>query len=291
MPKKKSISNKSYEFDLPPGVIAELMDNGDLHFTIETNLVHLSCSFNPENIKQALHELVTDLFQENRGRKYPDCVIYSGSEDTVLLVEAKRGSVNAPKVDGLSEKDIKEEQRAYVDRAWNNFRSTFIRELQALPSKHLVLVMNSTIGALDSNGLLLTKTGAASLINGFFGTLLDAYKARTPTKRRGRSRKLMPSQERGYEQVYTDTLRELQSIKNELDNPSEDSEEDSIESCKKKYFHIPENIIKGLEFDPASTFSHRLAAQRYGVEYGRYLEDVVRRVRLHKKDKSKTPSK
>lgn len=279
MQREKSLADELHEVELPPGVQAIVLDNGEWQFTMDTKVARLTCNYKPEVIKHALRALIDDLFQRREDATYQDVIVDSADGTARYLVEVKRANVEPPRVANLSDEELREERDKYLQKAWEHFRSTFHKDLKELPSVHLVISTVATIAALDMEGILITKAGATNLIDEVYEKLNELFKDQTPRKRRGRRRRLTPAQDKGYIKVYYATLKELQAIKEEIDAHSEKGEAAPVLMLKNKYPQIPEYIFEGLRFEPASAFAHRLAALRFGVPFGRYLEAALERER------------
>lgn len=282
MRREKSPPDELPELELPPGVQAADLENGEWQFTIDTKVARLTCNYKPEVIKRALRALIDDLIQRHEGETYPDLMFDSADSKTRYLIEVKRANVEPPSAANLSDEELREEQDKYLQKAWEHFRSTFHKDLKELPSIQLVTSTVATIAALDMEGILITRAGAADLIDKVYAKLNEIFKDQTPKKRRGRRRRLTPAQDKGYRKVYYATLKELQVVKEEIDTYSKKGEAIPVLMLKEKYPQIPEYIVDGLRFEPASAFAHRLAAERFGVPFGRYLEAALERE--HSKD-------
>lgn len=291
MTTKKS-SLPPYLQNLPDGIKVRKLQDGSLHFIIETDLALITCQYNAKHIEKRLQEMVDDLFARargggvaDRGTTVPDFLIYS-NPNYRGLVEAKGRNVRSFDGTKYSTLKLNKESERYVEHALELFLSSFQLELRELPSIFLIKMIAITLGHLDQSGILRTKERVTKIVNEIYNELLKDFKDRWDTPDKGRPKK-WPSDKSptAFLKVYNKVLRDLNKIK-KLYKTSEESIDKTVKEILQKYPEVPIKIVKNLEFDAASIHSRKLAALRFGVEDGAYLDEVLAAARLKSKHRT-----
>jgi hypothetical protein len=291
MTAKKS-SLPSYLQNLPDGVKVRQLPDGNLRFTVETDLALITCQYNVKHIEKRLKERVDDLFERarrggaaDRDMAIPDYLIYWGPNHK-LLVEAKGRNVRSFDSNKYSTLKLNKESERYVEHALNLFLSSFQSELRELPSIFLIKMMAITLGHLDQSGLLRTKERVTIIVNEIYNELLKNFKDRWDTPSKGRPKKWPNDKSPStFLKVYKKALRDLNKIK-KIYKTSTKTGSDLIDEINQKYSDVPTKIVRGLKFDAASAHSRKLAALRFGVADGAYLDEVLEAARLEAKQRT-----
>jgi hypothetical protein len=282
----KKSSLPTYLQNLPDGIKVRKLQDGSLLFTIETDVALITCQYNVKHIEKRLKERVEDLFERarkgrvaDRSAGVPDFLIPLGP-NYKMLVEVKGRNVRSFDETKYSKLKLSKEAERYVEHALELFLSSFQLELRELPSIFLIKMMAITLGHLDQSGILRTKERVTKIVNEIYNELLKDFKDRWDTPDKGRPKK-WPSDKSptAFLKVYNKALRDLNKIK-EIYKTSRKSGDDLIDEIIRKYSDVPMEIVKELKFDAASAHSRKLAALRFGVENGAYLDEVLEGARL-----------
>jgi Txe/YoeB family toxin of Txe-Axe toxin-antitoxin module len=288
----KKASLPPYLQNLPDGIKVQKLRGGSLRFTIETDLALITCQYNVKHIEKRLKERVDDLFERartgkaaDRGEARPDIAVSSGP-NVMALIEVKESNVRS--FDGAKYSTLKlnKEAERYIEHALELFLSSFQSELRELPSIFLIKMMAITLGNLDHSGILLTKARVTKIVDEIFKVLVRDFKARWDNPDKGRPKNWPKDKSpTAFLKVYNDALDDLKKIK-ALYKTSKKRIDDLIKEVIKIYPDVPIEMIEGLEFYPPKEYSRTLAALRFGVVDGSYLDQVLETARGEAKQRA-----
>ncbi len=288
----KKASLPPYLQNLPDGIKVRELRDGSLRFTIETDLALITCQYNVKHIEKRLKERVDDLFERARTGKAADHgeaksdIAVSLGPNVLALIEAKESNVRS--FDGAQYSTLKlnKEAERYVEHALELFLSSFHQELRELPSIFLIKMMAITLGHLDHSGILLTKARVTKIVDEISKVLVRDFKARWDNPGKGRPKNWPKDKSpTAFLKVYNAALDDLNKIK-ELYKTSKKRSDDLINEIIKIYPNVPIEIVEELKFDAANAHSRTLAALRFGVEDGSYLDEVLEAARLEAKQRT-----
>lgn len=258
----------------------ETAEDGQGRFDVDAGITTITINYDIGVVRALLIDLINDLFEEDRPAELPDFVANSEHSAVKLIIEAKRENVTLPDREHVDEAQLQQSRDKYVEKALEIYRNQLRRELEDLPLTYLAVSVSAAVAILEKKELLKTKGGGADLIDRVYAKLSTSFKNRVETRGRGRRPKLTPAQEIGYTEVYFKTLEELQQIKNNLQELYDKGEKDPVSVVNKDFKKpdIDDEIVERLRFEEsASAFAHKIAADRFGIDYGRYLIGVVSR--------------
>lgn len=286
MASKKS-SLPPYLQNLPPGIRIRKLGDDNFQLTVETDLALITCRYNVRHIEDRLRERVANLFEKAQGAEdtnpsagIPDVVIYP-DPNVAMLIEVKERNVRSLDDDlRLSKWKLRKESERYIEHASELFQSSFPLQLRQLPSLFLIQMLAVTLGDLEGSGVLRTKGRVTKIINELFAEILKGFKEMWDVPEKGRPRKWPRDKSpAAFLKVYNKALRDLNKIK-EIYKDSGKSGNDPINAVAEKYPDVPISIVRALELEAASVYSRKLAALRFRVEDGDYLDEVLRDARL-----------
>lgn len=284
MTSKKS-SLPPYLQNLPPGIRVRSLGGENFQLTVETDLALITCRYNAKHIEERLRERVANLFEKAQGADdtKPSAgvrdVIYFGP-NVAALIEVKEQNVRG--FDGAEHSKLKlrKESERYVEHALELFQSSFPLQLRQLPSLSLIQMLAVTLGDLEGSGILRTQGRVTKIINELFAEMLKGFKEMWDAPEKGRPRKWPKDKSpAAFLKVYNKALRDLNKIK-EMYKDSSKSGTDPISRVAEKYPDVPIKIVRALKLEAASVYSRKLAALRFKVEDGDYLDSVLREARL-----------
>lgn len=284
----KKTSLPPYLQNLPSGIRVRNLGGGNFRLTVETDLALITCRYNTKHIEERLKERVANLFEIaqgagdiNPGAGLPDFIIHSGSN--VLVAEVKGRNVRSFNGAKYSKRKLRKESERYVERALELFQSSFPLQLRQVPSLTLIQMLAVTLGDLEGSGVLPIEGRMTKILNELFTEVLKGFKDMWDAPEKGRPRKWPKDKSpAAFLKVYNKALRDLNKIK-EIYRDRGKGGSDLVGRVAEKYPDVPIKIVRALEHEAASLYSRRLAALRFKVEDGDYLDDVLRDARLEAK--------
>jgi hypothetical protein len=251
-------------------------------FELDAGIATVSISYDVEVVRSLLRGLLDDLFEEERPAAPPDFILAPKDSAAGAIIEAKRRNVSLPDREYVDAAEFERDKERYADKALEIFRTEILHELRDLPWTYLAVSVAAAVAVLEKEGLLTTRQGGADLIDRVFERVAASFKDRVGARRRGRKRELTPAKEIGYTKIYYETLKQLQQVKDKLEELVKSGERDPVSAVRRffKIEDVEDEQLERLRFEEsASNVVHEVAAKRFRVTYGRYLKDAVKRRR------------
>jgi len=264
------------------------LKNGDVPYKVVSEYTATTFRFNPQKIKSLLREMIIDLFDEARKRSHtPDVITFL--PEVRYLIETKRENVGGLRWGEESEEEIQKEIDFYTKDAYRKFSAGIEERLLHGPLIYIIETVVGTVGSLNKEGALLTKSGTALFYKKFFDALMRKFKIRWDMPGSGGS-KLAGERKRALLLDYYETLMIIAKAKKNADSRrvNEEWQEAARKAATKVDPAVVKKVDKGVRQGTSpGNIAWQIASKKYLPKNKNHNQRILTDARNERKERDK----